>query len=242
MKVLKSIFSTMHLKLDPFFDKIGLFFNDKNIIITKKYIFLNLIFSPVILVFLFNIICLSKFLFFHITIKTQIPVVIHALIFIPYLSFIMFILTYGIFIYRTKSLFVAITGSNYIKFLIIGFSLIFLSIPFKFFNPIIFIFLSLMNLIFIVFAFINKGEFIGHFHNLKDSSKFKLIFADVGHDLSGVVTFLNNMKVFYHHDYIMLDGYKLSYQDSNIFENQFNKKVYDFNQDEINVVTMYALN
>lgn len=49
------------------------------------------------------------------------------------------------------------------------------------------------------------------------------------------------MNVFYHHNHVVINGYKLNYHDVGIFEAQFNKKLYDFDQDELNVVTMYSI-
>jgi hypothetical protein len=70
--------------------------------------------------------------------------------------------------------------------------------------------------------------------------KFKLAFIDFD-NLDKVVTFINKSNIFYYTQYVKINGYKISYPDITIFENQFNKRLYDFNKDEINVVTMYAL-
>lgn len=240
MKILKKIVPRLHLKVSPFFNKCISFFDKKNVTVTKKYILSNLIFSLPVAILLFNIICFSKIFIIYMATINPISFDINLRIFMSIASFILTIAIYGFFVCNTKSLFVSFVGSGFIKILSVVASLIVISIALQSFNFIIFFFIVLINLVAIMTVFINNRKFTEHVHNFKSINKFKLIFVDVD-NFDRIVTFLNNMNVFYHRNHVVINGYKLSYQDVSVFEDQFNKKLYDFNQDELNVVTMYSI-
>jgi hypothetical protein len=240
MKILKKVIPKIHLKLSPFFNKCISFFDKKNVTVTKKYILFNLIFSPPIVILLFNIICFSKiFVIYKATIK-PISFEINMCVLISVISFILGAAIYGLFAYRKKSLFISFVGSSFIKILSVLASFVVISLALQPFNFMIFIFVILINLVAIMIVFTNNRKFTEHVHDFKSIDKFKLIFTDVD-NFDRIVTFINNMNVFYHSNHVVINGYNLSYQDVSVFEDQFDKKLYDFNQDELNVVTMYSI-
>lgn len=56
------------------------------------------------------------------------------------------------------------------------------------------------------------------------------------------LTFLLDMKFFFHHRYVVFKGYTISYSDIYNLELNFNKTLYNFNDDELKIVEMYAIN
>lgn len=241
MKILKNIILKVHLKLSPFFNKCISFFDKKNVVVTKRYILLNLIFSPLLIIFLFNIICLSKIFIIYKATTNPIPSNVNNLILISFISFFLTIIIYGFSIYRRKSLFISFVGSDFIKVLNVGVAILFIALACQNFNFMFFMFIFLTNLVAIMLSFVNNRKFTEHHHDFKTIDKFKLVFTNVD-NFDRIVTFFNNMDIFYHCNHVIINGYKLSYNDVAVFETQFSKKLYAFDKDELAVVTMYAFN
>jgi hypothetical protein len=95
------------------------------------------------------------------------------------------------------------------------------------------------NFLIIVISLVNGKQDIFQNSSGNIPMSFRLVFIDL--NLGKVTAFLKNMNILYYSEYVMIGQYKINYSDVSMIERQFNKKLYDFNKDEINVVTMYAL-
>lgn len=73
-----------------------------------------------------------------------------------------------------------------------------------------------------------------------DHKNFKLVFFNCK-DFEHIIVFIRNIKITYCSEYILFQRYKISYYDAFNIDLQFDKKLYDFNKDELDVLTMYAI-
>jgi hypothetical protein len=76
--------------------------------------------------------------------------------------------------------------------------------------------------------------------NSKDNNQFKITFISLEGEQRGF-TFFKNINILYYSTHILLEKYKISYKDVFLFEHQFSKKLYDFNDDELKILKMYAI-
>lgn len=90
----------------------------------------------------------------------------------------------------------------------------------------------------------------GSFYSLRIGEKFvfldglnKIKIAIINpSDDTQHLSFLSDMKFFFHHRYVVFKGYKISYSDLYNLELNFNKTLYNFNDAELKIVEMYAIN
>ncbi len=210
--------------------------------ITKKDIFIGVISSPITLLIIVTLVYSIKMIGYYLSGDTSFSMTIALNT--PFLMSLFPFSIYSYFIYKYKTFYISFTGDLVITSLsFIAYTSLCLLISLlsnRYLELICFIFMiTVLFVSFMIFLGAKKAAF--QLEDLNMIKKFKLAFIDFN-NFDKVITFINKSNVFYHNKYVKINGYKLSYADLNIFESQFNKKLYDFNKDEINVVTMYALN
>lgn len=209
--------------------------------ITKKDIFIGMMSSPITLLIIVTVIYFIKMIGYYLSDDTSLSMTIALNA--PFLMSLFPFSIYSYFIYKYKTFYISFTGNLIITSLSLiastSLCLLISFLPNKYLQLICFIFI--MTVIFVSFMiFIGAKKAAFQLEDLNMIKKFKLAFIDFN-NFNKVITFINNSNIFYYNKYIKINGYKLSYADLNIFEDQFNKKLYDFNKDELNVLTMYAL-
>lgn len=209
--------------------------------ITKKDIFIGIISSPITLLIIVTLVYSIKMIGYYLSDETSFSMTIALNI--PFLMSIFPFSIYSYFIYKYKTFYISFTGDLIITSLsFIAYTSLCLLISFlsdKYLQLICFMFI--MTVIFVSFMiFIGAKKAAFQLEDLNTNKKFKLAFIDFN-NFDKVVTFINKSNIFYYTQYVKINGCKISYSDINIFENQFNKKVYDFNKDEMNVVSMYLI-
>lgn len=220
--------------------KLGSSFNKT---ITKKDIFYGMLLSPFTILICINIVYLTRILtLFHFKGNEFIPLCV------PLFLCICPALFYCYQSYKQRMVYLLKQDNKNNKFLSLlfitmlcllffitdGFFLVFLILVF---NAIIFVLLYLhYTLNQHLFYNINIDENV--FFN--DINKIPLAILNPYND-TVYLTFLFDMKFFFHSQYIVFKGYKISYADITSLEFNFNKKLYDFNDEELKVVEMYAI-
>lgn len=210
--------------------------------ITKKDIFIGILTSPMILLVIATFIYLAKIIEYSISNVINVNSPLSLYLTIPILMFMVIFSIYAYFIYKDKTFYLSFTGSIIMPvlsliMLISLSSFILTSTNLK----IICISIGVFNIYVAFMSFFSAKKAAFQLKDLNIIKKFKLAFIDFN-NFNKVVIFINKYNIFYYTEYVKINGYKLSYADITILENQFNKKVYDFNKEELDVVTMYALN
>lgn len=213
--------------------------NDKEI--TKKNILIGFLTSPFIMLIIANILYGLTLSILYKNKKEMFDVSIILLTSWPFLVFCLPMSIYSYFIYKYKTFYMSYIGNPLA--IVLGVALLltlnlFFVIKGNIFATVYYI--SFVNIFVGYLCFLSVKKALSQLDNLNTIDKFKFAFID--DNMDKVVAFINKLSIFYYSKYVVINGYKLSYQDVDIFENQFNKRLYDFNKDEINVVTMYALN
>lgn len=240
LRLLKMIVPKIHLKLSIFFKCVLFFFDKNNVVLTKKYAIFSVLVSPLVAVTYFNIICIPKIFSFYMAVETTTPLKTIIGLWVPIVSFLISLLTYCLLFYKTKSFFVSLIGSPFVKclnFIFFGVLIFITLLPFE---PALYIIIFSVNIIFILASLITAKTYLSANYEFNHIDRFKLIFLNVN-EFTHVVTFIDNMKIVYHIDCVFFDSFRLSLQDVDFFERNLNKKFYNFDKNDLNVVTMYAL-
>jgi hypothetical protein len=209
--------------------------------ITKKDIFIGVMSSPITLLIIVTLVYSIKMIGYYLSDDTSLSMTITLNT--PFLMSLFPFSIYSYFIYKYKTFYISFTGDLIITSLsFIAYTSLCLLISLlsnKYLELIWFIFMiTVIFVSFMIFLGAKKAAF--QLEDLNTNKKFKLAFIDFN-NFDKVVTFINKSNIFYYTQYVKINGCKISYSDINIFENQFNKKVYDFNKDEMNVVSMYLI-
>lgn len=212
------------------------YFVKKNDVMTKKDIFYGFLFSPLACLIFTNFVYLMKAIPFYFI--NQLSWQANIIMSVPFLMGFIVLLIYSRVIYKQKCFYMSISGDLFIRFLIfILFLLVGSLLIAQFDVKNIFIALFLNFLIIVIYFLYGKSDIVNY--SPVNAMYFRLVFIDFK-TLGKVTTFVKNMNIFYYADYVRFQQYKINYKDVSMLENQFNKKLYDFNQDELAVVTMYA--
>lgn len=209
--------------------------------ITKKDIFIGIISSPITLLIIVTLIYSIRMIGYYFSDYTSfsMTIALHT----PFLIFLFPFSIYSYFVYKYKTFYISLAGDSVLTSLsFIAYTSICLLmslLPNNYLQLMCFIYI--MTVIFVTFMiFFIGGKAAFQLEDLNTIKKFKLALIDFN-SFDKVITFINNSNIFYYNKYVKINGYKLSYADLNIFEDQFNKKLYDFNKDEMNVVSMYLI-
>jgi hypothetical protein len=214
---------------------------------TSKDIFIGVITSPItfliITIMVYSIKTIGHFL--------SLPESNNLLMFkysVPFLISLLPIVVYCYFIYKYKTFYVSFTGRPVLLLLsIIAFTfmlfLILVSSNLELIGTVLLFASLLLSSILVFFiSFSSSKNTLLKLDALNFTKRSKIAFVDLyNYDLS-ILIFIKKPNIFYQEKYIQINGYKVSYQDVSIFEDQFNKKLYDFNKDELEIMTMYAFN
>jgi len=208
--------------------------------ITKKNILIGFLTSPFVMLIIANIIYGLNLIILYEDKKEIFDLSIILIVSWPFLMFCLPMSIYAYFIYKYKTFYMSYIGDPEA----IGFGILLLTTMNIFFVTKGHIlatvaYISFVNIFISFLCFLSVKKAVFQLDNLNTINKFKFAFVDNNKDK--VVTFINKLNIFYYNQYVIIDGYKISYQDVDIFENQFNKKLYDFNKNELNVVTMYSI-
>jgi hypothetical protein len=208
--------------------------------ITKQDFFYGFLLSPVAALILVNFIYLIKVISFDLDNVNQLSskdIILHS---VPFLLGFAALLNYSYLVYKYKCFYMSVSGNLIMRSLIFLLFLIAGSFLFEKFDNSMIAMAIFFNFLIIVISMANGKPDIFQNSSGNNPMSFRLVFIDL--NLGKVTVFLKNMNILYYSEYVMIVHHKINYSDVSIFEDQFNKKLYDFNKDEINVVTMYALN
>lgn len=209
--------------------------------ITKKDIFIGVISSPITLLIVVTLIYSMKMIGYYLSGYTSLSMTVALNT--PFLMSLFPFSIYSYFVYKYKTFYISFSGNFSITVLSLiastSLCLLMSLLPNKYLQLICFIFIiTVIFVSFMIFIGAKKATF--QLEDLNMNKKFKLAFIDFN-NFDKIVTFINKSNIFYYTQYVKINGCKISYPDIHIFENQFNKKVYDFNKNEMNVVSMYLI-
>jgi drug/metabolite transporter (DMT)-like permease len=217
-----------------------MFGNSSNKTISKKDFFYGFLLSPVAALLLVNSIYLIKVISFDFDNVNQLSSKDIILQSVPFLLGFVALLNYSYLMYKYKCFYMSISGDLIMRSLIFILFLLLGSFLFKKFSTSMIAAAIFCNFLIIVISLVNGKPDIFKNSSGNIPMSFRLVFIDL--NLGKVTAFLKNMNILYYAEYVMIGQYKINYSDVSMMESAFNKKLYDFNKDEINVVTMYALN
>jgi hypothetical protein len=213
--------------------------------ITKKDIFLGSISSYFAILIYINIIYLTNIIGLFYEDNT-----VMTLLSIPALMCVFPLSFYFYNIYKQKMLYMFIRNKKNNKLL--SFFLITIICSVFFISDAVFLFFLIMalNSTLCVILYLYYHLNVESFYNLKTEAKFvflddmkKIKLAIINpSDNDLYLTFLFDMKFFFHPQYVVFKGYKISYSDLTSLERNFNKTLYNFNDDELKIIEMYAFN
>lgn len=208
--------------------------------ITKKNILIGFLTSPFVMLIIANIIYGLNLIISYKEKKEIIDLSIILFTSWPFLMFCLPMSMYAYFIYKYKTFYMSYIGDPRA----IGLGVVLLLTMSVFFVTKGHIlatgaYISFINISVSYLCFLSVNKALSQLDNLNTIDKFKFAFVD--DNLDKVITFINKLNIFYYKKYVVIDGYKISYQDVSVFEDQFNKKLYYFNKDELNVITMYSI-
>lgn len=224
-------------KCETFLNKV--FDNRTDTFISRSDVLFSFIFSPFVILLLFNFINIFKSL--TITVIKDDDILWKYMFYFPLTSFLFLFFVYSFYMYKHRSIFMYSLGSPVLKLL--GF-LIFVFFVAMSYEKIHVCFATVLLVInaFSIVSLIGSNLIVSeNIRNSKDNNQFKITFISLEGEQRGF-TFLKNINVLYYSTHILLEKYKISYKDVFLFEHQFSKKLYDFNDDELNVLKMYAFN
>lgn len=210
--------------------------------INKKSFVFGVLLSPLLMALFSNVFYISKTISIYSSTNEQFSFWLN---FSASISLIISTLTLWFFLYvsiKKKSSFMIMFGDTMAFFTACGLGISFIIVFFQEFN--IFFCLGITFLNGIVFALnplyystSNTSTYLKQLEN----TNFKFIFYNTQKNYR-ILVFFNNLQIHYYPDFVIIDQYKVNYHDISLFENQFNKRLYNFNRTEIDVVKMYAIN
>lgn len=215
--------------------------------ITKKDVFYAALFSPFTILICINIIYLihASYLF---NLKGKEWIVV----WIPVLFCILPVLFYFYNSYQQRILYLFTRDKKNNNFLSLCFITMACLLCFITDSVFLIAFIILFNSIIFVLIYLNY-EFNRYlFYNIHINIEEKFIFFNNVNKIKLAIlnpynetshlTFLFDMKCLFHSQYVLFNGYKISYSDLSNLELNFNKTLYNFNDDELKIVEMYAIN
>lgn len=223
-------------KCETFLNKV--FNNRTDTSVSCVDILFSFVFSPFMILLLFNFINIFKSL--TITVIKEDDLLWKYMFYLPLTSFLFLLFVYSFYMYKHRSIFMYSLGRPVLK-LVGVLMFVFFSVMSYEKIHICFATILLVVNIFSVVSLIGSNLIVSeNIRNSKDNNQFKITFLSLEGEQRGF-TFLRNIRILYYSTHVLLDQYKISYKDVSLFEHQFSKKLYDFDKDELNVVKMYAL-
>lgn len=222
-----------------------IFGSSSNKTISKKDVFFGILSSHFAILIYINIIYLIHVI--SLFYKDKTAIIVFSM---PVIMCIFPLFFYCYNVYKQEMLYLFIRNKKNNKLLSLFFitsSCLFSFIPLDLFFIFLIIVLNSTVCVFIYLHYhFNCGSFyslriVDNFVFLDGLNKIKIAIINPSDDTQHL-SFLSDMKFFFNHRYVVFKGYKISYSDLYNLELNFNKTLYNFNDAELKIVEMYAIN
>lgn len=213
--------------------------------ITKKDIFYGVLLSPFTI-----LICINMIYLIHVIslfYKDKTAIIVFSM---PVIMCIFPLFFYCYNVYKQEMLYLFIRNKKDNKLLSLFFIISSCLVFFIPFDPFLLVLVVALNSTVCVLIYLYYHLNLRSFYNLKTEEKFvflndlkkiKLAIINTSDDTEHL-SFVSDMKFFFNHNYVVFQGYKISYSDLTSLEINFNKTLYNFNDAELKIVEMYAIN